>query len=81
MGMLVSFAAMASAAFLGGYLGPLLPGPLWMLIKTLLMLAVMVVATHALARMPPARMLTLIWTVLLPLAFLDLAVVGLELVL
>ncbi len=81
MAILVSFAAMASAVFLGGYLGPLLPGPVWMLVKTLLVLAVMVAATHALARTPPARMLTLLWTMLLPLAFLDLVVVGLELLL
>lgn len=80
LAILVSFAAMASAVFLGGYLGPLLPGPLWMLIKTLAVLAVMVAVTHAFARLPPSRMLTLLWTVLLPLAFVDLAVVGLELV-
>lgn len=80
LAILVSFAAMASAVFLGGYLGPFLPGPLWLLIKTLAVLVVLVAAGHALARTPPARMLTLLWTVLLPLAFVDLAVVGLELV-
>ncbi len=78
LAMLVSFSAMAAAVFLGGYLGPLLPGPLWMLLKTLAVLGAMVALTHAFARTPPARMLTLLWTVLLPLAFADLAIVGLE---
>jgi NADH-quinone oxidoreductase subunit H len=78
LSMLVAFAAMASAAFLGGYLGPGLPGFLWMVLKTALLLALMVAAGHAFARMPPARMLGLQWLVLLPLAFADLAIAGLE---
>src|SRR3546814_20273 len=44
-------------------------------------LAALVGATHMLARLPPARMLTLLWTVLLPLAFLVLALVGAEVLL
>jgi NADH-quinone oxidoreductase subunit H len=76
LSMLVAFAAMASAAFLGGYLGPLLPGFIWMALKTALVLLLMVAATHAFARLPPSRMLTLLWLVLLPLAFLDLVIAG-----
>ncbi|MBN1238114.1 MAG: NADH-quinone oxidoreductase subunit H [Gammaproteobacteria bacterium] len=75
--MLVSFAAMASAAFLGGHSGPWLPGPVWLLAKTTLLLAVLVVLGHLLARALPSRMMTLMWTVLLPLAFADLAIAGL----
>lgn len=78
LSMLVAFAAMASACFLGGYLGPVLPGFVWMLLKTALVVWLMVAASHAFARMPPARMLTLLWLVLLPLAFLDLGMAGLE---
>lgn len=78
LAMLVSFAAMASAAFLGGYLGPVLPGPVWMLLKVAVLLVVLVAGGHLLARMPAARMLALIWTVLLPLAFIDLVQAGLE---
>lgn len=77
LAMLVSFAAMASTAFLGGYLGPVLPGPVWLLIKTALLLLVLVALGHMLARMPAARMLTMLWTVLLPLAFLGLLQAGL----
>lgn len=78
LAMLVSVAAMASAVFLGGYLGPFLPGPLWLAIKTIVILAILVAAGHLLARMPPGRMLTLLWTALLPLSFLDLVIAGVE---
>lgn len=77
LAMAVSFAAMASAVFLGGPLGPWLPGPLWMALKTAFVLLLLVAATHGLARMPPSRMLTLLWTVLLPLSFVGLVGAGL----
>ena len=77
LAMLVSFAAVASTAFLGGYLGPVLPGPIWLFLKIATLLVVLVAAGHAFARLPPSRMLTLLWTVLLPLAFLDLLLAGL----
>lgn len=74
--MLVSFAAMAASVFLGGYRGPFLPGPAWLLIKTLLVLAVLAAAGRWLVRITPSRMLTLAWVVLLPLAFLHLLFSG-----
>ncbi|MGA0587928.1 NADH-quinone oxidoreductase subunit H [Dyella sp. KRB-257] len=74
--MLVAFAAMASSAFLGGYLGPVRAGPWWLALKMLVLLTLLIGAGHGLARLPPSRMLTLLWTVLLPLAFLDLGVAG-----
>lgn len=79
LAMLVSVSVMASAVFLGGYLGPVLPGIVWLVLKSVVVLAVLVAAGHLLARMPPSRMMTLIWTVLLPLSFLDLVLVGAEL--
>lgn len=78
LGMLVSVSAMAATVFLGGYLGPSLPGPLWLALKTLAVMAALVAAGHAFARLPPGRMLTVLWTVLLPLSFLDLVLVGFE---
>ena len=74
--MLVSFAAMASSAFLGGYLGPVRAGPWWLALKMLGVLTLLIAAGHGLARLTPSRMLTALWTVLLPLAFLDLALAG-----
>jgi NADH-quinone oxidoreductase subunit H len=78
LGMLVSFAAIASTVFLGGYLGPFWPSPLWLALKTALLLAVLVLVGDSFARLPPSRMLTLLWVVLLPLAFLDLLLAGWE---
>ncbi len=76
--MLVSFSAMAATAFLGGYLGPFLPGPVWLALKTLVVLAILVTLTHLFARMPTPRMLGFLWKVLLPVAFLGLLQAGLE---
>lgn len=75
--MLVSFAAMGSAAFLGGWHGPWLSGPLWMALKTLVLLVVLVLAGHLVARVRAERFVTRCWTVLLPLAFVDLGLAGL----
>ncbi|MES1942280.1 NADH-quinone oxidoreductase subunit H 1 [Salinisphaera sp. T5B8] len=78
LAMLVAFAAMASSAFLGGYLGPWLPGPVWLVLKTAALLVLLVALSHAFARLSPSRMLTLLWIVLMPLAFVDLILAGLE---
>ena len=75
--MLVAACAIAATAFLGGYLGPVLPGWLWLSLKTLAVMVAVVLLTHLVPRMPVARMLTLIWIVLLPIAFLDLLIAGL----
>jgi len=77
MSMLVGFSAVAASAFLGGYLGPVLPGVVWLAFKTLTIMTVIIALSHLLARMPVARMLGLIWKVLLPIAFLDLLLAGL----
>jgi NADH-quinone oxidoreductase subunit H len=55
-----------------------LPGLAWLTMKALLVLVLMVLAGHLLARPPPSRALTLLWVVLLPLAFADLVIAGLE---
>jgi NADH-quinone oxidoreductase subunit H len=74
--MLVSFAAMAAAVFLGGPHGPWLPGLVWMWLKTAGVAALTVMIGHHVGRLPPSRMLTLLWVVALPLSFLHLAIVG-----
>ena len=76
--LLGAFAAMGAAVFLGGWWGPVLPGAAWMAVKTLVLLVVLVAAGHLLARVRAERFITLCWTVLLPLAFVDLAIAGLE---
>lgn len=77
LSMLVAFAGISVAIFLGGHHGPLLPGPLWLLLKMSLVLVLMVGIGHFVARADASRLVPAIWTVLLPIAFLDLALAGL----
>lgn len=76
LAMLTAVAAVAASVFLGGYLGPWLPGPVWLVLKTATVLLVLVGLSHQLARISPSRMMTLIWTVLLPLSFVHLVWAG-----
>lgn len=72
--MLVAVAAMGAAAFLGAYWGPWLPGPVWVIVKTLLLLAVLVASRHILARVPIERFVVFAWAVLIPLSLVNVFV-------
>mgnify|MGYP003638389699 FL=1 len=74
--MLVAFSGVAASAFLGGWMGPWLPGPLWMAIKMLAVLLVLLLLGRVLPRIAPERCVTLMWVVLLPLSFIDLVWAG-----
>lgn len=74
--MLVAFSAATAAVFLGGWLGPVLPGAVWMALKTAVVAVVVLAGRHLLARISPERFVRVAWTVLLPLAFADLAIAG-----
>lgn len=74
--MLVAIAAMGAAGFLGGWFGPILPGPVWVILKTLLLLAIIVAAGHLLARVRIELFVLVAWTVLIPLALLNVFVSG-----
>jgi len=76
--MLVAFSAVAATAFLGGWLGPWLPGPMWLLLKSALVLTALLWLGHMLARVAPERLVTVAWLLFLPLAFVDLVWAGLE---
>jgi len=74
--MLVAVAAMGAAGFLGGWYGPVLPGPAWVILKTLALLAVIIVAGHVFARVRIESFVTLAWLVLIPVALLNVFVSG-----
>ena len=76
--MLVAVSAMGAAAFLGGWQGPLLPGPAWMAVKTVALLALLVAAGHLLARVPVERFMWACWVVLIPLALVDVFLAGIQ---
>jgi len=74
--LLVAVAAMGAAGFLGGWWGPWLPGPAWIVLKTLLLLMVMIASGHLLARIRIERFVTVAWVGLIPLALLNVFVSG-----
>ena len=74
--MLVAVAAMGAAGFLGGWWGPLLPGPVWVIVKTVVLLIVLVGAGHLLARIRIERFVVISWALLIPLALLNVFVSG-----
>jgi len=75
--LLVAGSAFAAALFLGGTQGPVLPGWLWMTLKTLVVVVALVAVRGRLALLRPDRFLEVGWLVLLPLALGQLLVVSL----
>lgn len=74
--VLAAAAAVGATAFLGGWQGPVLPGPVWVVAKTLVLLGLLVASRHWLARVRPERFVVMAWTGLLPLALLDIFLTG-----
>ena len=74
--LLVMVAAMGASAFLGGWHGPWLPGWLWVVLKTLLLLAILIGASHMFARPRIERFVMLAWVVLLPLSLVNIFFAG-----
>lgn len=77
-GMLTVFAAMGAAMFLGGWLGPVLPGWAWMLVKTLAIMLLVIGVSQRFGRVRADRVVPFIWTVLLPASFIGLGAAGVE---
>jgi len=74
--MLVAVAAMGAAGFLGGWYGPFLPGPVWVIVKTVVLLAAIVLAGHLFARVRIESFVIVAWAILIPLALLNVFVSG-----
>ena len=74
--VLVAVSAMGAAAFLGGYLGPVLPGWLWMTLKTAVVALALIWSGHRIARVRIEGMVRMGWLVLLPLALVDVFASG-----
>jgi NADH-quinone oxidoreductase subunit H len=71
---LIAFSALASILFLGGYEGPFLPGPVWMLLKMAVFLFLSIWIRSTLPRVRYDRLMTIGWKVLLPVATANLLV-------
>ncbi|GAA5113810.1 NADH-quinone oxidoreductase subunit NuoH [Haloechinothrix salitolerans] len=74
--LLVTGAAFAVPLFLGGGGGPVLPGWLWSLLKTVAVLAVLVWLSVGLPRVAVPRLLRVGWVMVLPAVLAQLLVVG-----
>jgi len=74
--VLVAVAVMGAAVFLGGWQGPLLPGAVWMALKALALAALITWLGHRVARVRLERFVVVAWTVLIPLALVDVFVSG-----
>lgn len=74
--MLFATAAMGASAFLGGWLGPWLPGPVWLAVKTLGLIVVLIGLRHLVARARLQQFVVIAWTVLIPLSLVNIFVSG-----
>lgn len=68
------FSALMTLLFLGGWLGPILPGFIWFFIKTFILIALFIVIRAALPRLRYDQLTSLGWKVMLPLGLLNLMV-------
>src|SRR3989339_405624 len=74
---LVTVAALTVTLFLGGWLGPVLPGPVWFLIKTLLLVFVFIWIRGTYPRMRYDHIMKFGWKFLFPAAILNVIVTAL----
>lgn len=68
--------ALMVTLFFGGWLGPLLPGPLWFGLKTFLVILLFILVRASLPRLRFDQLMATGWKVLLPLSLLNLVVTG-----
>ncbi len=75
-GVLFIVAAMGAVLYLGGWQGPLLPGPLWMVIKTFAMMIFLIWLGGKVRPLSVAEMLALSWKILIPVGMVNVLIVG-----
>jgi len=68
--------AIAATFFLGGYQGPVLPGIVWFLMKSYLLVFVIIWFRWTYPRVRFDQLLNVAWKVLIPAAFLNLIITG-----
>ena len=68
--------ALVAVLFLGGWRGPILPAPVWLLIKIIFVALVMIWVRGTLPRLRYDQLMALGWKVLIPLALINIMVTG-----
>jgi NADH-quinone oxidoreductase subunit H len=72
----ILISAMLTLLYFGGWLGPVLPAPVWFGIKTLFFICVFILLRGALPRPRFDQLMSWGWKVLLPLALVNLLITG-----
>ncbi|SNT63381.1 NADH-quinone oxidoreductase subunit H [Streptosporangium subroseum] len=73
---IIVISALTSVLFLGGWHGPFLPGPVWMLLKVFLLVFVVIWLRVSYPRLREDQLQRLAWVGLVPLALVQLALTG-----
>lgn len=73
---IIVMSALTSVLFLGGWHGPFLPGPLWMLVKVAALVFVVIWVRVSFPRLREDQLQRLAWVGLVPLALAQLALTG-----
>jgi NADH-quinone oxidoreductase subunit H len=68
--------AFIAILFLGGWRGPILPGPIWLFAKIVLVALIMIWIRGTLPRLRYDQLMALGWKVLIPLALINIMVTG-----
>ncbi len=68
--------ALVAVLFLGGWRGPILPGPVWLFIKMILVALIMIWVRGTLPRLRYDQLMALGWKVLIPLSLINIMVTG-----
>ena len=71
---LVTVAALTTTLFLGGWLGPVLPGPVWFILKTLLMIFLFIWIRGTFPRMRYDHIMKFGWKFLFPAALANVVI-------
>ncbi|MFC4058803.1 NADH-quinone oxidoreductase subunit NuoH [Planomonospora corallina] len=74
---IIVLSALTTVLFLGGWHGPLLPGPVWTLLKVFALVFVVIWVRVSYPRLREDQLQRLAWTGLVPLALVQLALTGL----
>ncbi|MGD2186542.1 MAG: NADH-quinone oxidoreductase subunit NuoH [Desulfobacterales bacterium] len=73
--------ALVAVLFLGGWRGPILPSPVWLFIKIVLVALIMIWVRGTLPRLRYDQLMALGWKVLIPAALLNIMITGVVLLL
>ena len=68
--------ALVAVLFLGGWRGPILPPPVWLLVKMILVSLIMIWVRGTLPRLRYDQLMALGWKVLIPLSLINIMVTG-----